>query len=106
MELALLIFGMMLVTYSVRLSMIAILGRWDVPPIVHRALRYVPIAAFAAIITPEVVMRSGQLAVALDNPRFIGGVFAIIVAYFSRHTMLTIVVGMGVMWLAQFLIGK
>jgi branched-subunit amino acid transport protein len=105
-ELALLIFGMMLVTYSVRLSMIAILGRWNVSPVVHRALRYVPIAAFAAIITPEVVMRSGQLAIALDNPRFIGGVLAAVVAFFSRNTMLTIIVGMGGMWLAQFLIGK
>jgi branched-subunit amino acid transport protein len=105
-EFALLIFGMMLVTYSTRLSMIAILGRWSVPPIVHRALRYVPVAAFAAIITPEVVMRSGQLAISLDNPRFLAGVLAIIVAFFTRHTMLTIVVGMGAMWIFQFLIGK
>jgi branched-subunit amino acid transport protein len=105
-EFAFLIFGMMLVTFSTRLSMIAILGRWSVPPVVHRALRYVPIAAFAAIITPEVVMRSGQLAISLDNPRFLAGVLAIVVAYFSHHTMLTIIVGMGAMWIFQFLIGK
>jgi branched-subunit amino acid transport protein len=105
-EFALLIFGMMLVTYSTRLSMIAILGRWSVPPIVHRALRFVPVAAFAAIITPEVVMRSGQLAISLDNPRFLAGVLAIIVAFLMRHTKLTIVVGMGAMWIFQFLIEK
>jgi len=53
-----------------------------------------------------VVMRSGQLAVSLDNPRFLAGVLAIVVAFFSRHTMLTIIVGMGAMWMIQFLMGK
>ena len=106
MELALLILGMAMVTFSTRLSMIAILGRWSVPPIVHRGLRYVPIAAFAALIAPEIVMRSGQLAISLDNPRFLAGILGIVVAFFTRHTMLTIVVGMGAMWNFQFLIGK
>lgn len=106
MELALLILGMALVTYATRYSMMVILGRWRVPPVVTGGLTYVPIAAFAALIAPELVIRSGQLAIAVDNPRFLAGVLAIVVAFISRHTMLTIMVGMGAMWIFQLLIGK
>ena len=104
MEIALLIAGMAAVTYATRLSMIAILGRWDVPPLVRRALHYVPIAAFAAIIAPELIERAGQVSFSLDNPRLIAGIVAILVAAFTRHTLLTVIVGMSVMWIAQFVL--
>ncbi len=101
MDLALLILGMAAVTLSTRYFMIALLGRWQVPEMVKRALYYVPIAAFSAIILPELVTRAGQVTLALDNVRLIGGVAAIAVAALTRRMLLTIAVGMGVMWLAQ-----
>ncbi len=104
MELALLILGMALVTFVTRYSMIALLGRWQVPETVKRGLYYVPIAAFSAIILPELVTRAGQVTLALDNPRLIGGVAAIAVAALTRRMLLTIAVGMGMMWLAQSLL--
>ncbi len=45
MEFAFLILGMMAVTYPTRLSMIFLIEHWDVPPILMRALVYVPMAA-------------------------------------------------------------
>ena len=106
MEIAFLIAGMAVVTYATRISMIAILGRWQVSPLARQALHYVPIAAFAAIIAPELVERSGQLAISIDNVRLIAGVAAIVVAALTRRTLLTIVVGMGVMWVTQFLLAR
>ena len=102
MEIAFLIAGMAVVTYTTRISMIAILGKWQVAPIVRQALHYVPIAAFAAIIAPELFERAGHLSIAFDNVRLLAGVAAIVVAALTRHTLLTIVVGMGVMWALQF----
>jgi branched-subunit amino acid transport protein len=106
MEIAFLIAGMALVTYATRISMIAILGRWEVSPLARQTLHYVPIAAFAAIIAPELIERGGRLAIELDNPRFIAGIVAIIVAAWTRHTLLTIVVGMGAMWVMQFVLAR
>jgi branched-subunit amino acid transport protein len=106
MEIALLIAGMAVVTYSIRISMIAIMGRWQVAPLARQALHYVPIAAFAAIIAPELVERSGHLALAFDNVRLLAGVAAIAIAALTRRTLLTIVVGMGVMWATQFVLSR
>jgi branched-subunit amino acid transport protein len=104
MELALLILGMTLVTFATRYSMIVILGRWNVPRVVTLALTYVPMAAFAAIIAPELVLRGGQLA--LVNARLVAGVAAIVVAALTRHVLLTLAVGMGTLWIAQAIIGR
>ena len=102
MELALLILGMALATYATRYSMIVILGRWEVPRTVTLALAYVPMAAFAAIIAPEILLHKGEIA--LVNARFIAGIAAILVAALTRHILLTIIVGMGMLWLVQALI--
>ncbi len=105
MDLALLILGMAAVTYATRYMMIALLGRVQVSERIKRGLYYVPIAAFSAIILPELVTRAGQMSLALDNPRLIGGVAAIAVAALTRRMVLTIVVGMGVMWVMQAMMG-
>jgi branched-subunit amino acid transport protein len=104
MDLALLILGMALVTFVARFSMIAILGRWNVPPDVTRALPFVPIAAFAALVAPELFLRAGEWAV--PSPRFVAGIAAMLAAFLSRNVLLTLVTGMGVMWIAQAVVGK
>jgi branched-subunit amino acid transport protein len=104
MDYAILILAMSLVTFSARYSMIAILGRWKVPPDVTRALAYVPVAAFAAIAAPELVLRDGSFAIGLANPRLVAGIAAIVVALWSRNVLLTLAAGMGVMWFMQVLV--
>ncbi len=106
MDLALLILGMSLVTFIARYSMIAALGRWSIPPDVTRALAFVPIAAFSALVAPELVLRDGQFAVGLTNPRFIAGIAAMLIAFLTRNVLITLVIGMSVMWITQAIIGK
>lgn len=103
MELALLIAGMALVTFAARYSMIFIMGRWNVPPMLTRALTYVPMAAFAALIAPD-LLRLEQMSIVVPLDRFIAGVAAIFIAAITRNTMITIIVGMGSLWLVQFLV--
>lgn len=105
MEFVFLILGMTAVTYGTRLSMIFILGRWSVPQMFMRALVYVPMAAFAAIIVPELV-RLDTTGWVIPPARFVAGVVAILVALITRHVLLTIVVGMGTLWTIQFLVGR
>lgn len=105
MDLALLILGMAGVTFATRYVMIAILRRWNVSRDTARALEYVPIAAFAAIIAPDLFLRAGQSGIALYNPRLVAGIAAIIVAARTRRVLLTIAVGMVTLWIARAIMG-
>lgn len=96
---ALLVAG--LVTFAIRLSFIALLGKVALPPILTRALRFVPPAVLSAIILPELVMRDGALDLRPVNARLLAGVLAAVVAWRTRNVLLTIAVGMAALWALQ-----
>jgi len=93
-----------LVTYLIRLSFILIIGQRPVPPLLRRALRLVPPAVLTAIIFPELFMPNGTLDISFGNARLLGGLVAVLVAWYTRNTVLTIIVGMLVVWVLQGLI--
>ena len=93
------ILGMGLVTYAIRLSLIALLGRMDVPPLVRRGLRFVPPAVLSAIIFPELLRPSGALDLSLGNVRLLAGILATLVAWRTKNVLLTIAVGMAALWI-------
>jgi branched-subunit amino acid transport protein len=95
--------AMGIVTYVIRLSVIGAIGRIDIPPLVQRALRYVPPAVLSAIIFPELLRPAGLLDISPGNPRLVAGLLAIVVAWRTRNVLLTIAVGMAALWLLQAL---
>jgi branched-subunit amino acid transport protein len=97
------IVGMGAVTFAVRLLPILLLERVEMPPLILRALRYVPPAVLSAIIFPELLVRDGALDLTVGNVRLLAGVVAAIVAWRSRSVILTIAVGMAILWLLQSL---
>jgi len=92
-----------LITFGMRFSFIYLFGRFHIPETMRRALHYVPPAVFSAIIFPELFLRNGELNIAFDNYRLLAGVAAILVAWFSRNTLITIITGMLVLFLLQLL---
>jgi len=90
-------------TFLTRLSFIALSGRWDAPPLFRSALRFVPVAILTAIIVPELVMHTGTLDLSLSNTRLLAGIIAILVAWRTRNTVLTIVIGMAAFWVLQII---
>ena len=94
----LIIFCMGAVTYAIRLSLIAAIGRVDVPPLVQRGLRFVPPAVLSAIIFPELLRPGGTFDLSLGNLRLLAGVLAALVAWRTKNVLLTIVVGMAALW--------
>ncbi|MGQ0604245.1 MAG: AzlD domain-containing protein [Anaerolineales bacterium] len=90
-----------LVTFLIRLSFIALLGRVETPPLLTRALRFVPPAVLSAIIFPEMFIRDGALDVSLGNLRLIAGLIATVIAWRTRNGLLTIAVGMVALWVLQ-----
>lgn len=90
-----------LVTFGMRFSLIYLFGRIHVPETLRRALHYVPPAVLSAIIFPGLFLRDGQLSLSLDNVRLLAGLGAVLVAWFSKNTLLTILAGMLFLLLLQ-----
>jgi branched-subunit amino acid transport protein len=91
------------ITFATRLSFIFLFGRYAIPPMVQRALRYVPPAALTAIIIPEMLAPGGTVDISFGNLRLIAGLLAIVVAWRSKNIFLTILIGMGALVLLQAL---
>ncbi len=100
-QLWLAIIGMGVLTYSIRLSLILLADRVQLSGNIRQALRFVPPAVLSAIIAPEMLMPNGVLDVSLGNGRLLAGLVAIIVAWKTKNVLLTIIVGMLVLWLLQ-----
>lgn len=81
-------------TFAMRASFLAFAHRMAVvPPPVRRVLRQIPPAALAALVVPAVLAPDGTID--LLQPRMPAGMLAAIVAWRTRNTALTLVVGMG-----------
>ena len=85
--------------YASRLSFIAFFARRSMPPLLARALRYVPPAMLMALIVPMVVVPGAGFEVM--NPRIPAAIIAGVVAAWTRNTIKTMVAGMASLWLLQ-----
>jgi branched-subunit amino acid transport protein len=92
-------------TFGIRGSFIYLFGRIDrVPPRVKSALEYVPAAVFAALVVPAVVAPTGELSLSLGNERLVAATLAALAAWYTERVVVTIAVGMGVLWLFRFVL--
>ena len=91
-----------LITFGMRFSLIYLFGRFQVPETMRRALHYVPPAVLSAIIFPELFLRDGSLDLSLGNTRLLAGLVAILTAWFSKNTLITIIAGMVALFVFQY----
>ncbi|HZW27481.1 MAG TPA: AzlD domain-containing protein [Trueperaceae bacterium] len=90
-----------LVTLAERGAFLITTSRRPLPPLLQRALRYVPAAVFAAITLPALTRPSGVGLGPLDV-RLLAGLVAGVVAWRTRNVTLTFVVGMALLWLLSW----
>lgn len=90
-------------TFAIRVSFIELYGRLLIPPVVHRALAYVPASVLAALVLPAVLLSKGGAEFSLESPRVLAAVVAALVAWASRNALLTLAAGMGALWGLQFM---
>ncbi|MGH2399868.1 MAG: AzlD domain-containing protein, partial [bacterium] len=91
--------GMGVITFALRLSMIALLGRWAIPEGISRALRFVPPAVFSALVAPALLRPAGPVDISFANSYLLAGLLAAVVAWRWRSIFLTIGAGMISLWL-------
>jgi len=100
----LMIAGMAVVTFGIRYVLLAVADRFQMPPLMERALYYVPPAVLTAIIVPSVLLPGGRWDLTLGNAYLFGAVAALgggII--FRKHTLMaSISIGLLVFFIWRF----
>jgi branched-subunit amino acid transport protein len=91
-----------LITFGIRFSFIYLFGKFHIPETLRKALHYVPPAVLSAIVFPELLLPNGALNLSFENHRLLAGLAAVVVAWFSRNTLVTILTGMIALFLLQW----
>ncbi len=93
------------VTFLLRASFIVFADPHRFPHFFRQALTFVPPAVLAAIVAPGLLVHQGALDLSLDNPRWIAGLVAILVATRARSVLPAIASGMAALWLLEWAMG-
>jgi branched-subunit amino acid transport protein len=100
-----LIVAMAAVTFALRVSFLLLHERISFPPLVRRALRYVPYAVLAALVVPA-VLNTGAGEQPAGVERMLAGLVGALVAWRTGSVLLTLLVGMAALWLGQLWLGQ
>jgi len=104
----LLIFGMAVVTYVSRVSPLLLLSSRQLDPHLMRWLEMVPPAVLAALLAPEILLRTDAggvktLFLSMDNIFLLAAIPTVIVGWLTKSFFGTVAVGMGTVALLRFL---
>tara|TARA_B100001741_G_C16285559_1_gene474331 strand:+ start:363 stop:680 length:318 start_codon:yes stop_codon:yes gene_type:complete len=89
-------------TYFTRMTMIALINRDMLGDRIKAVLAYVPSAVFPAIIFPGIFINDYGAFIEINDPKIFGALVAILVGYFSRNVIATILSGLFSYWILIF----
>ena len=92
-----------IITYLTRMTMVALVSRDMLGDRIKAVLSYVPSAVFPAIIFPGVFIDDYGAFIEMNDPKIFGALVAIIVGYFSRNVIATILSGLFSYWIIIFI---
>ena len=95
-----------IITYFSRMAMVALIDRDMLGTKVKEVLNYVPAAVFPAIIFPGVFFNDFGSLVQITDPKIYGAIIALIVGFYSKNVIATIVSGLLSYWFIIFIILK
>ena len=93
-------------TFLLRFLFIYLFGKIEMPDWLRRALRFVPAAALAALVFPALTHPAGHLNLSLTNFRLLAGLGGAIVAWRTRSVLLTILIGLALLWVLNSFFGS
>jgi len=91
-----------ILTYFTRMTMIALVSRDMLGDKIKSVLAYVPSAVFPAIIFPAIFINDYGSFIEMNDPKIFAAIVAIIVGYFSRNVIATILSGLISYWIILF----
>lgn len=92
-------------TFTLRFLFIYLFGKIEMPDWLRRALRFVPAAALAALVFPALTHPTGHLDISLQNFRLLAGLGGAVVAWKTRNVLLTLIIGMILLWILEAAFG-
>ena len=93
-----------LITYFTRMGMVTLIDKDIFNENFRKILNYVPSVVFPSIIFPGVLLDDYGSFVTITDPKIYGALIAIIVGYFSRNVILTIISGLTSYWFLIFVL--
>ena len=91
-----------ILTYFTRMTMIALVSRDMLGDRIKAVLAYVPSAVFPAIIFPAIFINDYGTFIEMNDPKIFGAIVAIVVGYFSKNVIATILSGLIYYWIILF----
>ena len=88
------IIALTLITILMRSSFLMLGDYFPLPERVQHGLRYAPVCALIALVTPELFLTQGALDVSLANPKLIAGIAAAVVTLTTRSMIAAMAIGM------------
>tara|TARA_Y100000992_G_scaffold175221_1_gene118162 strand:+ start:11 stop:328 length:318 start_codon:yes stop_codon:yes gene_type:complete len=92
-----------IITYLMRMTMVALVSKDMLGDKIKVVLAYVPSAVFPAIIFPGVFINDYGTFIEMNDPKIFGALVAIIVGYISRNVIATILSGLFSYWIIIFI---
>ena len=89
-------------TYFTRMTMIALVSKDMLGDKIKAVLAYVPSAVFPAIIFPAIFINDYGSFIEMNDPKIFAAIVAIIVGYFSKNVIATILSGLISYWIILF----
>lgn len=90
-------------TYLLRAIFVFIIGHVELSDTVKTMLKYIPPSVFAALTAPPIFLHQGHVDWLGGKERVIAGLVAALVAWKTRNMILLLIVGMGTLYLLQWL---
>ena len=93
-----------ILTYFTRVTMVALVSRDLLGAKFKAVLEYVPSAVFTAIIFPGIFINDYGTFIEMNDPKIFGALVAVIVGYFSKNIIATILAGLISYWFLIFVV--
>jgi len=87
-----------ILTYFTRMSMVTFIRKEMISDNLRKILSYVPSVVFPSIIFPGVLLDDFGTFVTIGDPKILGAISALVIGFFTRNVILTIVSGLSSYW--------
>jgi branched-subunit amino acid transport protein len=94
LEIWLVIIGLTLITILMRSSFLMLGDYFPLPERVQHGLRYAPVCALIALVTPELFVTQGAFNLSIANPKLVAGLAAALITLTTRSMIAAMAIGM------------
>ena len=98
------ILGMAAITVMLKAVPLVALASRRLPPVVHDALRHLPIAVLSAMTVQLVAVKDGGLLLSVENLSLLVSIPTVVVGLWTRNLFATIAFGVGLLAAARALL--